>query len=578
MIRNSFNAAWDRWANLHPFVRFLILSVVAVAIAFFAVRPAYHVFKSWRLGRNLVAARQAVDVLDMSEARDLSLSVLRAGDPRIEAFRILEKSTDALRDPIHGQIAQALIFHPKSTDEDRLNGFRGIVNELPLGLLGQTWAGLPEGCRRDPRFVTVFADRLMADHRSNEAASVLLAVPEAARTTAVKQGIARLLIGSGKTEGYDEAQRLIAAGFPPDGVEISGWLDVLEKIPVESLHGDLLVPVRAALEKPTADAAARRALMLARLDYAANPAQRETIVDQAVARWKDSDPEAVACFLADLGQHQRLLATFPADLIPAHPGLFPRLLDAMARTAAWQQVAPLLDVNGTRLDKFEELARRAVAAAKTGDHPTQVQAWSEAVSEAKSGRHSNAFLKLHQIAADAGMDEQARQAMLEAIHLSRGPLPLYADLKPLLVWLSEQGSEKTLLEICAIYLAFEPGNPVLLTQYAYLASLNGLADPKLIVKAMQPLAKAYPRELPIQCVLATAYLCAGQPEMAAAILDPLGIDPDRLSPGYRAAFLTIQVLNHRISKDDPRITGFPWKSLQASERKKFSELIAAAEK
>ena len=57
MIRNLINAVWDRWANLHPFVRFLILTAVVACLGFFALKPAYRVFKSWRLDRNLVAAR-----------------------------------------------------------------------------------------------------------------------------------------------------------------------------------------------------------------------------------------------------------------------------------------------------------------------------------------------------------------------------------------------------------------------------------------------------------------------------------------------------------------------------------------
>jgi len=55
------------------------------------------------------------------------------------------------------------------------------------------------------------------------------------------------------------------------------------------------------------------------------------------------------------------------------------------------------------------------------------------------------------------------------------------------------------------------------------------------------------------------------------------LDPARLSPGYHAAFLTIQVLNGRIARDDPRITGLEWNSLLPSERNKFSELLRSAE-
>ena len=199
------------------------------------------------------------------------------------------------------------------------------------------------------------------------------------------------------------------------------------------------------------------------------------------------------------------------------------------------------------------------------------------MGEAKSSQLTNAYLTLHKISRAAEMHEQADLALVEAIRLSRGPLPLYADLKVLLNALAEQGRENVLIEICANYLALEPGNPVLLTQYAYLACLNNLADPKKVIKAMTPLAKAFPKEMPIQCVLATGYLCDGQDAMAAETLDPLKLDPAKLAPGYRAVFLTTQVRNRRLAKDDPQITQLPWKSLQPSERKKFSELIRAME-
>lgn len=577
MIRNLINSFWDRWANLHPFLRFLIVTAAVVVLGYFAVKPAYRRFKAWRLDRNLVAARQAVADVRMDEARDLSLTVLRAGDPRIEAFRILEKSTASLRDPRHGDIARALMAHPQGSDEDRYNGFRGIAAEAPLGLAGQAWSMLPAKTRQEPRFASLFADRLIAEKRYQEAASLLLEVPEAVRAGAVNLRLIRLLIGSGKKQGYDQAQRLIAEGFPAGGPETDAWLDLLEAIPAVSLQGQMLKPVREVLEKQSAGAPARAALMLARLDYAANFSGRGAILESAVARWQDREPEAVVKFLGDLGLYQLLLEAFPAARVEGHPGLFLPLLEAMEQTGAWDQAISLLDAHGRVMPKFEELAHRAVAAAKSGDLPGLAQHWNAAMGEAKSSQLSTAYLTIFRIARDAEMGEQADLAMVEAIRLGRGPLPLYADLKPLLNSLAQQGRENILIEICAIYLSFEPGNPVLLTQYAYLACLNNLADAKMIIKAMEPLAKAFQKETPIQCVLATAYLSDGQFAKAAATLDPLKLDPAQLAPGYRAVFLTTQVLNRRMAKDDPQITQFPWKSLQPSERKKFSELIRLAE-
>ena len=576
MIRNVFNTAWDRWANLHPFIRFSALGAVVALGGFLFLKPSYRAFKGWRLEKNLVNAEIAVKEVRMDEARDLSLTVLRAGDPRIEAFRILEKSTASLRDPMHGDIARALMSHPEGSDADRLNGFRGMAPDAPLGLLGQAWSSLPEKFRQDPAFATVFADRLIAGKRLSEAASVLLAVPESARNAGANQSLVRVLLGSGKKDGYDEAQRWIAAKWPSGADGIEGWLGVFEEIPVPSLRIDLLGPVRKALEQPGAADPARNALAIARLDYSANFPGRAGILENTVTRWKDEAPVALAKFLLDLGTHRLLIETFPIARVADHPGLMPYLLEALENSGDWDQVKLLLDEHGGALTKTELLAHRALRAAKTGDSPERVQQWNAAMGEAKSGTTANAYLILYHIAEAAGMEAEAQEAMLDAIRSGRGPLLLYADLKPLLNFLANQGRENELMQICAIYLPFEPGNPVLLTQYAYLACLNGLADPKIILKAIKPMADAFPDALPIQCVLATAYLSDGQFTAAAATLDRLKLDPAKLSPGYRAAFLTTQVLNKRIPKDDPQITNLPWRGMLPSERRKFNEWIKSA--
>jgi hypothetical protein len=576
MIRSTINTVWDRWANLHPFLRFLLPTVAVAALWLLAAKPVYRVFKAWRVERNLVAARQAVADVRMDVARDLSMSVLQSGSPCIEAFRILEKSTASLADPRHGEFARALMSQPDSSDEDRLTGLRGIAMDVPLGLLGQAWNQLPDSCRLDPRFAVAFAERLLVEGRLGEASSVLLAVPLAARTPAVDQRLIRVLIGSGKRDGYVEAQRLIVGKFSDEVAEVTGWLELLETIPVMSLQEKMLEPVRKVLENAAGGDPARLALMLARMDYAAHFPRREALLEDVVGRWQDRDPVALARFLGDLGLYQLLLETFPVERVGEHPELFPYLLDAMERSGAWEQVIPLLDAHGDHLPRFEDSAHRAVVAAKTSESPARVQRWNAAMEEAKSSLLPTAFLALQRIAREAGMQDEAAEAMVEAIRLGRGPLPLYEDLKPLPSMLAEQGQESTLLEICSIYLSFEAGNPVLLTQYAYLACLNNVVEPQTTLKAMEVLAIGYPKELPLQCVLATAYLCAGQHAKAAETLDRLELDPAKLAPGYQAAFLATQVLNRRIAKDDPSITDFPWKSLRPSERKKFSELIRTA--
>lgn len=576
MNPTAIEASHKRWANLHPTIRFGIVALVVGAIGVFAVKPGYAAFKGWRARQNLVAARVAVVDSKMAEARDRSLAALRGGAAGIETYRILEQSMATLRDPLHAEIARLLLTHPESSDEDRLKGFGTIVSDAPMGLVGQAWIGLPRHCQDDPRFATVLAGRSIAEGRLDELEPVLLALPATARTPAVERCLIEILIARGRPEELLQAQRRIGAALAGDPAGISEWLDLLEKIPVLGLRAGAMAAVRRVLESTAAGDPARKALMLARLDYAADFPHRAAILDRAIERWQDAAPEALARFLVDLGLDRRLLATLPMERVESTPGVLPWLLVAMRRSEAWGRLGDLLDAHGGLLPKFEEWAYRAVLAAKTGDAEQRGRAWHAAMREARFSAVSNAFLRLQRVARENGMPEEAEKAMLAAIRTGRGPLPLVADQRPLLASLGQQGRDRAMMEVCAIYLMFEVGNPVLLTQYAYLACLTELAEPSVIVEAMESLAKDYPDELHLQWVIATAFLIDGRPVRAMEIVDSLKFDPAKLPLGFQAMLLVTRVLNHRMAADDPLILAFPWSSLLPAERHQFGKRLRPA--
>jgi hypothetical protein len=321
---------------------------------------------------------------------------------------------------------------------------------------------------------------------------------------------------------------------------------------------------------------ARISLIRVRMDYARRWPDRARILEQAIATWRDESPELLARFLGNLGLDSMLLETFSSTQIDSHPDLFPLVLDAARRSAAWDRIASLLESHGELLPDSLELAYRALLTAKTADAAARSEAWRAVIAEARTDPSNHALLTLQQMAREAHLVELADIAMVEAIRAGRGPLPLYEELKPLCQSLAQSGQETTLLEICALYLGFEPSNPVLLTQYAYLACLLDVIEPALLLTPLDLLAKAFPGELPIHITLATALLCDGQPARAAEVLEPFELADKELAPAFRIVFLTTQMLTGKIPGDDPRITGFPWSSLQASENRKFSALIRSA--
>jgi hypothetical protein len=195
------------------------------------------------------------------------------------------------------------------------------------------------------------------------------------------------------------------------------------------------------------------------------------------------------------------------------------------------------------------------------------------MEDAKHSQLPAPYLTLHRVASEGGLTSEAEQAMVAAIRQMSGPLPLFATLVPLLASLAEQGRDDTLHEICGRYLALEPNNPALLGRFLYLSCVRSAVETSILLESAQALATAYPDDSAVQCVLATALLCDGQAEAAAAVFRKLGVEPDSLVAGYRAAYLTIEVLTHQLASDDPRVAAFPWQSLLPSERQKFKELM-----
>jgi hypothetical protein len=580
-LRDRFDRFRSRWANLHPLMKLVVVVVVLAGAAYPTAKPAYRMFRQWRMERNLVAAGQALDEQRMKEARDLSLAVLRAGDPGIEAFRILEKSAGTLGDPRHREIARALIFHPKGTDADRLTGFKAVVMDLPLGQLLQVWGGLPEHLRARPDFATHFAHRLREGKRLREAGELLMSIPPRKRDVAARQELALVLVASGRDDGFMEAQRMLNSGMESDdAAAAAGWLEVLEEIPPAQLRPFLLTAVAGKLDGVTGVDDARRALVASRLAWAdaVMVEDRVRIVNKAVEKWRRKGKLPLARFLAALGEEDRMLRTFSPETKEVDAALMRLMWTASQRMEDWDSAKVWLDAHGQTLPAHELAAYRAILAARTGDASTSQLAWKNAQDAAKQVRTGHALLELHRLAADAGFAEEATTAMIEAIRTGSGPLPLYEDHRALIQSLSEAGREKVVLEICGIYLALEPWNPMLLTQYAYLACVHNIVEPARLLPPLEALSASFPKELPVHATLATVLMSAGEPAKAAAALEPFKMGEKELPPVFAVVHLTSEVMNGRIAADDERVTSFPWDKLQSADRKKFTELLATVPK
>lgn len=324
-------------------------------------------------------------------------------------------------------------------------------------------------------------------------------------------------------------------------------LDVLEEIPPQFLRVGLLHPLEDLPEGLAGIGTSRLDLLRCRLALAAPGADRGSLLAEAVATWRVDDAPGLARLLSGFGADGLLLKSVVPAEVDGGAALMRTMWRVALRTGRWDAAQAWLDAHGKALPRYEHDACRAILATGNGDSTASQLAWKDALNEAKRPHSGHDLLALHRLANEAGFEDVAASAMVEAIRKGSGPLPLYMVHQPLTRALKESGRESVALEICAIYLALEPSNPVLLTQYAYLACLLDVVEPGRLRPPLEALTAAYPDELPIHTTLATVLLAEGQPAEAASLLEPFGLAEAELAPPFRLVHLVTEVLNGRLA-------------------------------
>ena len=557
-----------RWMDVHPFLRLASVLLILGLAGMFVAKPAYRKARYWWYGRHLAEAEQAISEGRMEKAKELSQTLLRAGDPRVlEALRVLEQSMSALQDPFRLEIARALMSHPQGTREDRLRGFRLVATEAPLGLAGQAWVHLQEEDRTSPDFALSFADRLIESGRGKEAAGVLQGIPGAGSSWEAERRLIRILLGTGNEYAIVEAHNRLEKSWPAE--DKASALELLEEIPIDRLKPGLLRSSAAKLDATVP----REALVLARLAFAKTNAPRDAIVEKTVSDWRASHPLEVAAFLRATGQRRRLMTEFPPAGLGEFPDLTEMLIEAAVGEEDWTMARDYLKAAPESFDKVTRLAWATVVHAKAGDAAASEASWREATIEAEVHREASGWLKMSGILGAAGLHAKEHESMYQAILRVRGRLPLFENLQPLMNHFYEEEREKPMLQICSVYLLFEPGNPALLVNYAYLACVTGTGDPALLAQAMTPLAEAYASMAIVQCVLTTIHLFQENFEQAGQVAGRVTVPLESLPPGHRAAIVCARVKAGVLTAESEEVRALPWPEMMQSERRFFGRIL-----
>ena len=565
----------DFWANLHPAVKWLLVGAVAAGLVVAGARPAYRHLRVWRSDRNAAEAQRAMAAGDAARARDLAMAALQLDAGRFDAIRVLGQAFPLLRDPNAQAVAGALLTDPRASEDDRLRAFETLVEGAPVALLGSAWNEIGPERQKRLEFRLPFIRRLIDQTHFSEAIGLLREADDPAANPALDLQWVRLLVLSKEDQRWLEAQDRARKAFEARGPEAARLVELLEGIPAANIdRACAQAAVEWAGREPDPPVGVRLAVEYLRQSaLSAHPDADRRATVGALAQ---SAPAEVVRWLVRHGHADEAVAVVPPPAAAQTAAWFDARNQALVATQRWEEWRENLDKAPPDAPRVELACDRAIAWEKLGNTARRNAEWHTAMVEARGDLSRNAFLVLAERVERAGMIPQAEDAMVQAIVLGRGRIPLFQRLQPLLVSLSRQGRERELMLITTTLLGFEPGNPVLLTNHAYLACLSGTIEPAILRQRMEVIREKLPQAVPVRCVVAATWLAEGNPGQAAAALQVDGVDWAQSAAGYRAVYGATMTLVGRKNEADRVLAGLPWGELLPCERQFFDRMVRGA--
>lgn len=504
----------------------LLLALLSLVSA----KPAYRAFREWRIERNAVQARVALQEGRHEEARRLSMAVLRLRKERLDMLQVLRQAMEQLGDPAAPDVARIIMTHPDATEAQWREGFLQTCEHMPTAVVIGTWLQLGPSRQRDPGFSALMARRLI-DQGLWQAASEVL------RQSSDPGGIcdelrlqkARLWLATEGEDGALRGQAEIAGMLRDGGPGALEGFRLLATVPESLFRADTYPDLVAWLDGREGVTTGDRLLAL-RQAIRRYPSRAQEIIDSAVARHGGGDPAAVATWLLGRGQPERALELVPEEHATRDGDSFRVRRKALAELGRWREIAELLKKPPPEFPSLELKAERVIAADHLSDTPTRTREWSDALRDAAADGSSNAFLELSDRMARAGLKDFAMESMVEAVRLGRGCLPLYEQVRGLLPWLRERRRGFLMLECCSTFAKLEPGNPDVFSDFLYLGCIFGKIVPSTAAAGFHELLAKRPDQPGAHLGLATALLLDGKP---AEALRAMGEAPEEGPPDLR---------------------------------------------
>jgi hypothetical protein len=548
----------------------LALGIVGYILA----KPVYHRFRSWKIDQNGVAAQKALAEGRYDDARRLALSVVRMKKGRYDMFKVLRVSMEKLDDPRAVGIARTLMVLPGHTREDRIDGFEMTCAKLPMALVFGTWGALTEEERKDPAFIAPLEERLIDQRLIGDAQKLLTFSSDIDQHPELLFQRARLNIASEDSEKLDNAQFDIAAVMRMGGAQALPAFRLLDKVPWDKFHSAYFPELGKWLSTQK-DATVSDRLIALIQEFRRFPQRSVAITNEAVEKYGADHPVEIAEWLTKIGHPERALHLLPDDPKSADVEAFRARAEALAALEHWQELFDWL-ANDPPLGfpSLELHVRRVIAAKHTGATATQTQEWEDAFRNAAAKTNENGFLEINKRMIDAGLFDLAREAMVSAIRLNRGRLPVFYQVRGLAPWLRDHRRGLALREFARVMAGLEPNNPNPVAVALHLGCVSGSIDPSVTVAELTKLIEAHPEIPGLDEALATALLLDNQPDKALAQLPP----DATTRPGHTPHALAITGVAMAMKGEDEKASKIlkrvEWNKMLTEECDAFSRALS----
>jgi hypothetical protein len=375
--------------------RLVVILVLLVALGLgglFGGRPALHGVKAWQARRHARKAFALIEKEEWIEARKEATAAMQLWPNEPEAIRAVARFLSRTRQP------QALEFWEQLAKMSQLTR-ADLREEAAIALLAGDDARAALAIRAiqsgrngsvapgDHLLAAQLALRQGALIDAHDSVQTIFGDAQASNREKFQAALLQLAMSSGNDAWRGDSWSWLKKIAQENDAAGLDALTVLAQIALTSEKIPANFPMTApelsdALEKHPL-ARAPQKLLATDLKIREHPGERDALIAEAIARWKEAGLDELAAWLNGKGEFQRELDAIPLERALQARDLFLQHVDALGGLGRWSEIKQLLDRDTFPLDPVVQKMYLARCAAQLGEKAAAENNWQRALEAAR---------------------------------------------------------------------------------------------------------------------------------------------------------------------------------------------------